>query len=72
MLRLEERIFVLHGRAAELVLHAALGRIAPQHQWQHLVGQLHAVGHHLAAIALQWHQVSVRRGIVGRKHAETG
>ncbi len=73
MLRLEERIFVLHGRAAELVLHAALGRIAPQHQWQHLVGQLHAVGHHLTAIALQWHQSLYAEAALGesmQKQAE--
>lgn len=56
MAKLEEPAFVAHEKAFRLLLDAALGRIAPNSQWQAVVDELHRLDQNLYGFALRWHQ----------------
>ncbi len=53
---LADRVFAAYGRAFSLVVQAAGGRVADQETWRASTQQLHAYGHPLMAVAVQWHQ----------------
>lgn len=55
LVRMQVPAFSAYGKAADLVIEATIGNIAPLADWQRVVDQLDRSGHCLYARALQWH-----------------
>jgi len=55
MLAMDERVFAAIGKAFQLVVEAAAGKVAEPSTWKSHIAQLHHVNHQLLGLALQWH-----------------